>query len=658
MERKSGNQPDPWSGTIETGRELPGVTSAEASPIAHGLTWRAALIGLALSALLAFLEASAQAVGGRGLSGLTSNGLGSGALFLLFVLILGIGLLKRVGIIRSGLEPRELLIIFSMLTLASAVLITLFYLIPHMAGFSFYATRENQWESLVLPVLPDGLVIKDHAVAKGFFEGLSSGGGVPYGVWIWPLAAWAILLGALYFVMISLMVILRKPWIDHERLSFPLAQLPLTLTGGEPGVRPLLGNGIFWSGFTLPAFVGFTAILKMLLPVIPAINLSFYTRFYRNSIGVPIYTNFLVLGISYLVSLEILASILLFTLISYVQIYLIIVSGSAILGSPPNRPSVHYTHLHQEVIGALAVLVCVGLYEARHHLRDVFGKAFGYAPGVDDRDELLSYRTAVFGSVGGVVFICCWLWMTGISSWILPIFVAVMLVTFVGVTRVLAETGVVLGAPMSSMQIFLHSAGTRILGPSTTAGFFLAQPWAFPARTHVMAGASTALKLTHGTRQRSRSLFYVLLLTLLVGGVTTTATMLHHAYSLGAYGFSMQQYVTELLNRHLNYYGSAISDSSDGQPIRLLWSGVGAVAMSVLIFARKRFYWWPIHPIGYAAGTIHTAFWINIFVGWLVKLNVLKYGGPSLYGYIRPFFLGMILGQAVISSIRELLHFL
>ena len=120
----------------------------------------------------------------------------------------------------------------------------------------------------------------------------------------------------------------------------------------------------------------------------------------------------------------------------------------------------------------------------------------------------------------------------------------------------------------------------------------------------------------------------------------------------------MQQYVTELLNRHLNYYGSAISDSSDGQPIRLLWSGVGAVAMSVLILARKRFYWWPIHPIGYAAGTIHTALWINIFVGWLVKLNVLKYGGPSLYGYIRPFFLGMILGEAVISSIRELLHFL
>ena len=623
------------------------------------MTWRATIIGLSLSGLLAFLEASAQAVGGSGLSGLTSNGFGAGALFLLFVLILGIGLLKRVGIVRSGLEPRELLSIFSMLTLTSAVLITLFFLIPHMAGFSYYATRENQWESLVLPVLPDGLVIKDHAVAKGFFEGLSSGGGVPYGAWVWPLGAWAILLGALYFLMISLMVILRKPWIDHERLSFPLAQLPLTLTGAEPGVRPLLGNGIFWSGFTLPAFVGFTAILRRLLPVIPAINLSFYTRFYRNSIGLPFYTNFFVMGISYLVSLEILASILLFTLISYIQIYLIIVSGSAILGSPPYYPGAHYTHLHQEVIGALAVLVGVGLYEARNHLRDVFGKAFGSCdPGVDDKDELLSYRTAVFGSVGGVVFICFWLWVTGISSWVVPIFVAVMLVTFVGVTRVLAETGVVLAAPLSPMQSLLHSAGTRTLGASTTAGFFLAQPWAFPARSHVMAGASTSLKLTHGKRQRSRPLFYVLLLTLLVGGVTAAATTLHHAYSLGAYGFSMQFYVIKVLNYHLNYYGSVISDPSEGQPIRLLWSGVGAAVTALLIFARKRFYWWPIHPIGYAAGTVHTAFWLNVFVAWLVKRNVLKYGGPSLYGYTRPFFLGMILGQAVISSIYELFHFL
>ena len=621
------------------------------------MTWRAALIGLSLSGLLAFLDASAQAVGGSGLSGSTSNGFGAGALFLLFVLILGIGLLKRVGIIRSGLEPRELLIIFSMLTLTSAVLVTLYFLIPHMAGFSYYATRENQWENLVLPVLPDGLVIKDHAVAKGFFEGGSSG--VPYGAWIWPLAAWAILLGALYFLMISLMVILRKPWIDQERLSFPFAQLPLTLTGGEPGVRPLLGNGIFWSGFTLPAFVGFTAILNRLIPVIPAINLSFYTRFYRNSIGLHFSTNFFVLGISYLVSLEILAGILLFTLISYIQIYLIIVSGSAILGSPPFRPGAHYTHLHQEMIGALAVLVCVGLYEARDHLRDVFGKAFGScAPGIEDRDELLSYRTAVFGSVGGVVFICGWLWITGISSWVVPIFVGVMLVTFVGVTRVLAETGGVLGAPLSPMQILLHSAGTRMLGPSTTAGFFLAQPWAFPTRTHVMAGASTALKLMHGTRQRSRPLIYVLLLTLLVGGVTTTSTMLHYAYSLGAYGFSTQVYVIKVLNYHLNYYGSVISEPSEGQPIRLLWSGVGAAAMALLILARKRFYWWPIHPIGYAAGTIHTWYWINVFAAWLVKRNVLKYGGPSLYGYTRPFFLGMILGQAVISSIWELLLFL
>ncbi len=615
------------------------------------------MIGSLLSILLAFLSVCEQAFS-QNLE-LVTDGFGAGALFLLFALICAVSLLRRVGVVRSGLRPQELLVVFSMLLVASAVSAQggVADLLPHLAGFTYFATPENGWGSRVVPLLPDGLTIKDPAVAKGFFEGVIEGREIPYRAWAGPLCAWAVLMGAFYFTSASLMVILRKRWMEQERLPFPLAQLPLMLVGGEAGERPLLRNGVFWVGFSAAALVGLSEVVHRFLAFIPTLQFYYVTRFYRNSIAVAFYLNFFVLGLSYLVSLDILGSILLFELIAYAQICLIVSSKSAILGCPPSPPYVHYTHIHQEGMGALAALVAGGIYEARHHLRDVLGKALGVAPHVDDSREMLSYRAAVVGAATGVGFICWWLWMTGIPAWVVPIFVGIALMAFLGITRILAEAGVVMSTPLTPMHVLLHSAGTRMLGGGAVAGFFLAQPWAFPLGSHGMASASTSLRLTHRGGLRSRSLFRTLSLALILGGGTAAVSLLHYVYTLGAYGFSNSNYVVSALNYQLNYYGSAITSPSEGQPVRLLWSGVGALAMGLLMLARQRFYWWPIHPIGYPISAIPWG-WSSVFVAWLIKRNVLKYGGPSLYGQTRPFFLGLILGQAVIASVGSLVAIL
>ena len=638
------------------------ASPVEKAILSSGVTPRALLIGTALSVLLAFLSICQEALGG----GLSADGYGSGALFLLFALILCVGLLKRIKAVRSGPSPQELLVVFSMLLMVSAIPIngTLMYLIPNMVGFAHYATPENDWGSQVLPLLPDGLSIKDPGVAKGFFEGLGPDGKPPYGAWIWPFFAWAVLLGAFYFTMISLMVIFRKRWIEEERLPFPMAQVPLALVEGDAGGRPLLRNTAFWAGFFLSGVERLSSIVHLFIPAIRPINLRFYS--YTRTIQVFGFTNFIAIGISYLVSLEVLGSILLFTLITYVQMYLLTLYSVPRLVTPPKRPRVIYGVLHQEALGALVVLVGVMLYEARHHLRDVFRKAFGLDPEVDDWDEMLSYRTAVIGSIVCIVFIGFWLWMTGISIWVIPPFLVLMLAIFLGVTRILAESGAVMQAPMSPMQVILHLVGTQALGNSTKAGFFLAQSWAFPDGAHyglpngphAMASASTALKLTYQKGVRSRPLFYACFLALLVGGVTDVASFLYYAYSLGGYGFANSGFVTKTVFSHLSYYGGAITDPSEGKPVRLIWTSIGILSMGLLILARKRFFWWPIHPVGYPIGTIYLSYWFNVFIAWLIKRNVLKYGGPSLYGRSRPFFFGLIFGQAVISSAGSIIAML
>jgi len=70
--------------------------------------------------------------------------------------------------------------------------------------------------------------------------------------------------------------------------------------------------------------------------------------------------------------------------------------------------------------------------------------------------------------------------------------------------------------------------------------------------------------------------------------------------------------------------------------------------MSTLLFLRHRFIWWPLHPIGFPIANTYTIVsygWFSIFLAWLFKTIILKYGGISIYRALLPFFLGLVLGE-------------
>lgn len=37
--------------------------------------------------------------------------------------------------------------------------------------------------------------------------------------------------------------------------------------------------------------------------------------------------------------------------------------------------------------------------------------------------------------------------------------------------------------------------------------------------------------------------------------------------------------------------------------------------------------------------------WSSMFIAWLLKLTILRYGGSHLYRRLQPLFLGIVLGQ-------------
>jgi len=69
--------------------------------------------------------------------------------------------------------------------------------------------------------------------------------------------------------------------------------------------------------------------------------------------------------------------------------------------------------------------------------------------------------------------------------------------------------------------------------------------------------------------------------------------------------------------------------------------------MFLLMFMRERFIWWPLHPIGFAIGSVWLMdrLWFSIFLAWIIKFMILRYGGPQIYLRSRYFFLGLIVGQ-------------
>ena len=71
--------------------------------------------------------------------------------------------------------------------------------------------------------------------------------------------------------------------------------------------------------------------------------------------------------------------------------------------------------------------------------------------------------------------------------------------------------------------------------------------------------------------------------------------------------------------------------------------------MGLLIFLRHRFTWWPLHPVGLAISGSYlarrTSF--TVFVAWLIKLVMLRVGGPAFYRKSRPLFVGLLVGYVV-----------
>ena len=153
--------------------------------------------------------------------------------FCLFVLVMLNSLSKRYfpGL---SMNQGELLTIYVMLSIATGIFGHDFIriLIHTMGASRWFASPENEWADLFFRYLPKWLVVDEKSVLQAYYEGDSTLYTAEHlREWLVPVLAWSSLIFVVVFVMVCINVIIRKQWTENEKLTYPIIQLPLEMTG-------------------------------------------------------------------------------------------------------------------------------------------------------------------------------------------------------------------------------------------------------------------------------------------------------------------------------------------------------------------------------------------------------------------------------------------
>ncbi|MDA0711049.1 MAG: hypothetical protein O3B73_12660 [bacterium] len=516
-----------------------------------------------------------------------------------------------------------------------------------LAAPYYFASAENQWDALLHPTIPAWLApSNDTGAMRDFFEGVPSGH-IPWSVWIVPLFWWMCLIGALTFVLLCMVVMLRKQWVENERLVYPLISPVSDLiddVDGE-GIWPgMVGNTLFWVGFALGFGMlawnigGYFSDLWPKIHFSGSEDLVFIHGFPRMTNRVNIYS----IGFGYFANLDVLFSLWFFYLVYWLQNGVFDRIGVK-LGPGSGEAS------EWENVGALFALVGWALWTARYHLRDVFRKAIHPESGVDDSGEMLSYRTAVVGVLLGSAFCLLWLCMVGMEAYVGVIFLLVLFGICLGLAKVVCESGLLYLAWGLRPQTLISSIlGTVSMTGGTATTLAFTEGFFFHGKGMFMSSLANGAKMGDLAGVDQRRLARSMGLALLVGIPLCVYLSLGWGYELGAYNFVGFPF---RLGRDFAFERAARMLKNPEAPAtaRLGFLGIGAAGMMVLTLLRYRLSWWPLHPIGFAvggSGRSTKSTW-SIFIAWMCKFLIVKFGGVTLYRRYRPLFTGLLSGYSL-----------
>lgn len=570
-----------------------------------------------------------------------------------FLLFLNLPL-RRLGI---GLAPRELVVVCCV----GLVAVTMQgewlsgYLLGTISTPLYFATPENRWMELLIPPMPTWAYVSDAEAVRTFHESLPAGESIPWAPWLSPLFWWGTVVVALLTAGISLSTIFRKQWVDNERLAFPVAAALLELTDADEdgsALGALLRSPLFLIGF----FFTFGILAWNMVgwsvtgwPTIPILR-STTIRLGRDFPPISFTVHPMTIAFGYFTKSEVLFSIWFFHLLAAIQAGIYNRIGFDI-GEGDPWGSFHAA-IGWQGFGGMIVFVGWGVWIARHHLAMVYRQAVFKEKRLDDSGELMSYRAAFWSFVGCSVYLVIFFKQLGFMWGPLFAFWFGLAVIYLGLARVIVESGLVfLRGPITPQAFTWHLFGPAIVNPQTAAAIGLTQTIHCDAKSMAMTVLAHVPRLAQAIeRAGRRRIPPLILVTCGVGAISAIGLTLVEAYTgVGAYNFGSSSF-KGAGGGAAESYGVVVgklqkSFTTDWQRVGLL--GFGGLVTAGIIGLRIWNPLFSLHPIGFAIGASLTmrSSASSIMVIWIVKTIILKIGSLSLYRRCIPLFLGIMIGH-------------
>lgn len=627
-------------------------------PVRSPLTLRVFLLTLALIPLNAWWITEIEYI--RYSDNVTTQALFFNSISLLLFLLVLNGLLGR---IRSSwrFAPQELVALYVVVVVASNLaghdqLQILFSTITYVMR---HDTPETGWGTKIIPFLPEHLVVHDKEAIGALYTGNSTLYRWDHILpWLRPLGWWTLFALLVVWTMLCLTALFRRQW-DAERLTYPIAEIPVEIITRQ---QALFRSKLLWAGVAIGAAGQIINMIHSLLPSFPSVPIGVQyfnaTTYPLSAAGsLPICSFPFAYGLAFLLPTQLGFSCWFFFLFSRVELVFFAMQGYSESGKFP--------YIQQQGVGACFGLFLTIVWAARQHLATVWQTAFRFRKSSsdtipEDAGEPLSYRTTVFGLIGGAIGLVWFAVAAGMRVHTAALFLGILFVIVVVVARLRAE----LGLPTYELyQVGAENVMQRVAGTNAwnrgdligmTFFFWLTRTHRqFPMQTHV-----DAVRIARRTQTSARGMSALIMAASALGIVCAFWAFLHSMYQIGYdsakfRGPGVGAFGREPWQKLDTWLSSPVKQDSGS----IAAYAFGIVMTVFLALMRNQFTWWPFHPVGYLVSGSFGLFrlWLPLFVSWLIKSLILRYGGLRGYRLALPFFLGLVLGEFGAGFLRTIL---
>jgi hypothetical protein len=568
-------------------------------------------------------------------------------------------------------SPTEILTIYAMLLFAALISTpgTYNFFLTTGPSLFYFSTGENRWADRFYEHIPPHFApgwngkTYQQEVIEPFYSGGLSLSQIPWHAWVAMLMAWSVLLLLVYATLFFMSLLFRRQWIENEALTFPLVQLPLQMVDQSGGAveRGFWKNRVMWTGFALATFFHLLRGLNNYFPDWPQISAfqgnAFPLTFTENPwamIGT-INTEYFfgAIGIAFLLTRELSFSFWFFFLLFKLQLVFVTMLGFPAESLPKDAYLGRPAFLTWQSVGGWLMMAVLLLWTARSHLATLWHEAV-HPNATDSKHahEPFSARFVILGLLLSSAGVMAWCWYSGINPVAALLFFTLFALASLVLARLVVEGGMLFPqltfAPLEVLTGGFMGAGA--IGAASLTKLSFMQPMLFSdMKTNLLPGFLHTLKISHDLgleRRQSRRLMLAVATAIIVSLAVTVFATVATLYSAG--GLSGYKWFTQTGTQSTFKNAATMLKQQPGiEPLNWVWLSSGGALVWLMAFARARFLWFPLHPLAFLISTGYpiSRLWFSFFVGWIVKSLLLRFGGQDSVARVRPFMIGLILGN-------------